>query len=129
MVNTMKLWLAVSVSAGAAALLSANAFVAPALLLTPRKQAGATTAGPLFLAGFGSAKTTSKGKKGGVDGKLKPKQQWDRFIDMKRDNRVSVAVRIEGTEEWIEVGHIKSKENKYTELAVARQRALIAEVG
>ena len=88
--------------------------------------------GPLFLAGFGSSKSNGKGKAKGksksTDGKLKPKQQWDRYLDMKRSQKKAVAVRIEGTEEWIEVGKVKSNEDMYTELAVARQRALIAEV-
>jgi len=74
------------------------------------------------------------------DVKLKPKAQWDRFLDMKRGaTRIRVAVKSinnndnDGTPpgnvdgEWLEVGHIKSVDDAYTAMAVARQRALIAE--
>lgn len=62
--------------------------------------------------------------------KLKPKQQWDRYSDFKREPKVQVAVRIQDGEsdEWLIVGRVKSKESKYTEAAVFRQRAIIAEV-
>ena len=63
--------------------------------------------------------------------KLKPKAQWDRFLAMKGANRVRVAVRTTNTDaddsEWLEVGHVKSVDDAHTALAVARQRALIAE--
>lgn len=61
--------------------------------------------------------------------KLKPKAQWDRFLGMKGSNRVRVAVRTTNTDEneWLQVGHIKSVNDEFTALAVARQRALIAE--
>lgn len=74
---------------------------------------------------------------GGGDGKkkakklvkLKPKSQWDRFVGMKGASRIRVAVRTTNAEdsEWLQVGHIKSVDDAYTALAVARQRALIAE--
>ena len=65
--------------------------------------------------------------------KLKPKAQWDRFLGMKgaESTRIRVAVRTvnnseeEEEDEWLQVGHVKSVNNAYTELAVARQRALI----
>ena len=78
--------------------------------------------------GFGA------GKDKDITSKIKPKGQWDRYTSM--DNKtappVRVAVRILNEavdEEWIEVGYVKSQDNLFTEAAVARQRALIAEVG
>lgn len=63
---------------------------------------------------------------------------------MKRETAVRVAVRTTSTEdggdgddgnddnddaeEWLEVGNVKSVDSQYTALAVARQRALIADV-
>ena len=102
----------------------------------------------LRMAGFGGGGgggATSKKKGGGknrpkknktppVTAGYKPKQQWDRYSDLKRETKIRVAVRIlddDGDEEnndWLEVGRIKSKENSYTAIAVALQRALIAEV-
>ena len=88
-------------------------------------------------AGFGGGSNNNQKKKKkssstGADAKLKPKQQWDRYSELKRENKIRVGVRIVGEEndkhdEWLEVGRIKSKENKYTEMAVYRQRAIIAE--
>jgi len=76
--------------------------------------------------GFGA------GKDKDVASKIKPKGQWDRYTSM--DNKtappVRVAVRIlnEADDgEWVEVGYVKSQDNLFTEAAVARQRALIAE--
>jgi predicted lactoylglutathione lyase len=65
------------------------------------------------------------------DGKLKPMQQWNRYKDLKGEPKIRVGVRIIGDDDnkdWFEVGRIKSKESKYTEMAVFRQRAIIAEV-
>lgn len=36
-------------------------------------------------------------------------------------------MRIKDTEEWMEVGRVKSDKDEFTEVAIARQRALIAE--
>ena len=72
--------------------------------------------------GFGSGPKKKK------EVKLKPKQQWDRYLDFKKEKKVRVAVRVVGGEEWLEVGSVKSKDNGFTEISVARQRALIAEV-
>ncbi|KAL7570017.1 hypothetical protein ACA910_017061 [Epithemia clementina (nom. ined.)] len=72
--------------------------------------------------GFGG--TGDKQKK---EAKLKPKQQWDRFLDLKKENKIRVAVRVSEDGEWLEVGNVRSKESKYTEYALAKQRALIAE--
>ena len=74
--------------------------------------------------------------------KLKPKQQWDRYMDLKASDKVRVGVRVCATvaasssdsadapaaNDWLEVGHVKSAPDVTTEVAVARQRALIAEV-
>ena len=62
--------------------------------------------------------------------KLKPKQQWDRYSEFKREPKIHVGVRIKGDDssEWMEVGRVKSKDSQYTEAAVFRQRAIIAEV-
>jgi hypothetical protein len=42
--------------------------------------------------------------------------------------KVKVAVRVKGADEWIEAGHVKSIDNAYTGLAVIKQKALIADV-
>jgi hypothetical protein len=86
----------------------------------------------LYLAGgFGGGGAAADKKKKGastVSTALKPKQQWDRYSDLKKEDKIRVATRIVGEEGWLDVGRIKSKDNLYTEIAVARQRALIAEV-
>jgi hypothetical protein len=89
----------------------------------------------LFAGGFGGAGGEKSPKKKGKtatskESKLKPKQQWDRYQDMKGEPKIRVAIRCkeDESEEWLEVGRVKSKENEYTVVAVARQRALIAEV-
>ena len=75
--------------------------------------------------GFGGDDKNKKKK----EVKLKPKQQWDRFLDMKKEKKIRVAVQVsEADDEWLEIGNVRSKEDKHTEYAVARQRALIAEV-
>ena len=76
-----------------------------------------------LFAGFGA----SGGKKK-KEIKLKPKQQWDRFLDMKTEAKIRVAVRVSEDDEWLAVGSVRSKDDKLTEVAVFRQRALIAEV-
>ena len=98
-----------------------------------------------FGAGGGSSSNNKKKKKKKVVQKLKPKQQWDRYCDLKTENRVRVAVRLQedasgessdndnnnnnnNNSEWLEVGRVKSKDNAYTELAVMKQKAIIAEV-
>mmetsp|Transcript_12230 Transcript_12230/g.34964 ORF Transcript_12230/g.34964 Transcript_12230/m.34964 type:complete len:220 (+) Transcript_12230:120-779(+) len=87
----------------------------------------------LHAGGFGAGgmgkKSGGKKKKKTTETKLKPKQQWDRYSDFKREPKIQVAVRIkdEDSDEWLVVGRVKSKDNKYTEAAVFRQRAIIAE--
>jgi len=88
----------------------------------------------LFMAGFGGSSSSSK-KKGKRDKKttvvLKPKQQWDRFLSWKKSTSVMVAVRVANDDstlgQWLEVGKIKSEDDKYTEIAVVSQRGIIAE--
>ena len=80
---------------------------------------------PLAAGGFGGS--NKKSKKPAVQKKLKPKQQWDRYLDMKKEIAKKVGVRLED-DEWLAVGKIRSKASEYTEQAVALQRALIAEV-
>ena len=85
-------------------------------------------------AGFGAAGGSSKkNKQTKTESKLKPKQQWDRYCtDLKKETARRVAVRVAGDgeedNEWLGVGNIKSEGGKYTEVAVARQRALIVDV-
>lgn len=82
--------------------------------------------------GGGTSKASKASKKTKVN-KLKPKAQWDRFLDMKGAARIRVAVSSSATSSadesdvWMEVGHVKSKDDAYTALAVARQRALIVD--
>lgn len=72
---------------------------------------------------------TKKKKNAEKEKKLKPKQQWDRYSDFKLEPKIHVGVRIKGddSEEWMEVGRVKSKDSQYTEAAVFRQRAIIAD--
>ncbi len=92
---------------------------------------GVTIAAPesttsLQMAGFGAGGDDKKKK----ETKLKPKHQWDRFSELKKENKIRVAVKVVDSDsgEWLEVGAVKSAENAYTEYAVARQRTLIIEV-
>jgi len=75
-------------------------------------------------AGFGGGAASSKKKQ---ETKLKPKQQWDRYVDLKQEERVAVGVQIDGTDEWLDCGWVKSQGSKYTSDAVFKQRVLIAE--
>lgn len=86
----------------------------------------------LFAGGFGGGGSTKgiEKKSSSKQSKLKPKQQWDRFLALKATTKVPVGVRMkeDDTEDWIQVGHVRSKEDAYTEVSVTMQRALIAEV-
>jgi len=91
----------------------------------------------LFAGGFGGgggASTKNKvDKKSSASKqiiKLKPKQQWDRYLAMKGTKKIPVGIRMkeDETEDWIQVGYVRSKDDAYTEVSVAMQRALIAEV-
>lgn len=88
---------------------------------------------PLFAGGFGGGGKKSKGssnKSASKPTKLKPKQQWDRYLDMKTETKIAVGVRMkeDDSDDWFQVGHIRSKDGAHTTLSVAIQRALIAEV-
>jgi hypothetical protein len=73
--------------------------------------------------GFGGGST----KQNKDSSKLKPKQQWDRYLSFKKERAIPVGVRVD--ENWLEVGSIKSKDDATpVEVTVTRQRALIAEV-
>mmetsp|Transcript_2158 Transcript_2158/g.3106 ORF Transcript_2158/g.3106 Transcript_2158/m.3106 type:complete len:196 (+) Transcript_2158:153-740(+) len=81
-----------------------------------------------YMAGFGSSGGKKNSPKKVKDLKLKPKQQWDRYNSMKNETALRVGVRVQTTDsEWLEVGRVKSKGNKSPEVAVAKQRVLIAE--
>ena len=101
-----------------------NAFVtAPRLMSPPSIISG--TPSSLGMAGFGAAPSNKKKK----EIKIKPKAQWDRYTDMKKVPVVRVAVQKTGQDaEWLEVGRVRAKDEVATEVAVARQRALIADV-
>lgn len=66
--------------------------------------------------------------------KLKPKQQWDRYMELKGCPKIKVGIRATNKKgdgsaaDWLEVGHVKFQEDVGAQVAVARQRALIAEV-
>ena len=96
-----------------------HAFFMPPCTSFTRKQSPV-----VMMAGFGAAKESSK-----KEPRLKPKAQWDRYSDLKKELTIRVAVRVmkEG-EEWLEVGRVRSRDNQYTETAIARQRAVIADV-
>jgi hypothetical protein len=82
------------------------------------------------MAGFGG----EKNKKKDTPIKLKPKLQWDRYATLKTADKVQVGIRLinddaEATSsDWLEVGRVKIKDNENIPLAVAMQRAIIAEV-
>lgn len=86
----------------------------------------------LWGGGFGDAAASTNRK----EVKLKPKQQWDRYIALKKESAVPVGVRVvaspsEGEGDnanWLEVGAVKRLAEISTDVAVARQRALLVEV-
>lgn len=80
----------------------------------------------LSMAGFGGSVSSKKQKKGASLPKLKAKKQWERYDDLKGSQSVKVGVRIKGEGEWMEVGNVRSADENI-EMAIARQRALIAE--
>ncbi len=127
----------------AGCLLSLDAFN-PTMISKPPTRAGSSASASssssvLFAGGFGGGGGASTNNNNKVDKKkkasskqikLKPKQQWDRYIALKGTTKIPVGVRMkeDETEEWIKVGYVRSKEDEYTEISVATQRALIAEV-
>jgi hypothetical protein len=104
--------------------LSSSSAIIPGVTIAASGPASTTTS--LAMAGFG-ADDKSKKKK---ETKLKPKQQWDRFSDLKKEEKIRVAVKAVDSDsgDWLEVGFVRSAENAYTDFAVARQRSLIIEV-
>ena len=87
----------------------------------------------LQMAGFGGAggggkSASSKKKKDNTKNKnkLKPKRQWNQYLDMKDSKSIPVAVRA-NADDWLEVGAVKSKDNAHTEAAVIRHRVLISD--
>ena len=95
----------------------------------------------LQMAGFGGG-SSAGGKKGKKNAKknpppltLKPKQQWDRYANLKASTAVRVGVRVvkdgqddDEANEWLETGKVKSENNESIESAVMMQRGIIAEV-
>mmetsp|Transcript_19972 Transcript_19972/g.29918 ORF Transcript_19972/g.29918 Transcript_19972/m.29918 type:complete len:220 (+) Transcript_19972:95-754(+) len=90
----------------------------------------------LQMAGFGGGGSTKKGGKNKKKTKkdtpivLKPKQQWDRYANLKAATGFKVAVRVvdgDDGNEWLETGKVKSENDESTEMAVALQRGIIAE--
>lgn len=76
-----------------------------------------------WAGGFGGG-----GNNGGPT-KLKPKQQWDRYLALKDGSSCNVGVRCEGSDEWLRVGSVKAQTSVVdVATAVVRQRALIADV-
>jgi len=83
-----------------------------------------------FGGGGGMGASSKKKKAAKKETKLKPKAQWDRYAALKKDSAVRVGVKIVGSssdDDWLDVGRIKSKGNANTDIAIARQRALIAD--
>jgi len=124
----------------AGCLLSLDAFN-PTMISKPPTRAGSSASASssssvLFAGGFGGGGASAnnnkvdKKKASSKQIKLKPKQKWDRYIALKGTTKIPVGVRMkeDETEEWIKVGYVRSKEDEYTEISVATQRALIAEV-
>ena len=81
----------------------------------------------LWGAGFGDSASSNK-----KEAKLKPKQQWDRYVALKKEPSVAVGVKVVSaaseTDAWLEVGAVKRQAEISIEVAVARQRALLVEV-
>ena len=98
--------------------------------LVPAHLHSRTGRSTLQAGGFGGGGTGGGSQKKKKEKKLKPKQQWDRYSDMlKKADKIQVAVRVAGASgEWLPIGYVKSKDNQYTQVAVVRQRALIADV-
>ena len=88
------------------------------------------------MAGFGAPSGNKKSKKKSSSAtpiKLKPKLQWDRYLAMKESTIITVAVQKinndgDTTDDgWTDVGYVRSLNDELIDVAVARQRALIAE--
>lgn len=101
-----------------------QSFTIHAFVTAPPRLVSAPSTLSLGMAGFGGAPSNKQKK----ELKIKPKAQWDRYTDMKKVPMVRVAVRKTDTDDWLEVGRVRAKDKVTTEIAVARQRALIADV-
>jgi hypothetical protein len=100
-----------------------QSFTIHAFVTEPPRLVSAPSTLSLGMAGFGGAPSNKQKK----ELKIKPKAQWDRYTDMKKVPMVRVAVRKTDTDDWLEVGRVRAKDKVTTEIAVARQRALIAD--
>jgi hypothetical protein len=102
----------------------------PAPGVAQRRVSATFSSSSLPMAGFGAKDSKKK------DAKLKPKQQWDRYTsaDLKGSEIFRAGVKIidrsdagEAGVEWMQAGWVRSKGDAYTEAAVIRQKALIAD--
>jgi hypothetical protein len=90
------------------------------------------SAGTLYMAGFGAAASSSSSS-GDSASKLKPKGQWDRYLDLKQATSHTVGVKAASAEEsdndgdWLVVGQVRCRDETLLTAAVARQRGLIAD--
>jgi hypothetical protein len=87
--------------------------------------------GTLYMAGFGAA-TSSSSSSGDSASKLKPKGQWDRYLDLKQATSYTVGVKEAADEsdndgDWLVVGQVRCRDETLLTAAVARQRGLIAD--
>jgi hypothetical protein len=91
------------------------------------------------MAGFGGGGAKSRNdiknkKQKDTPIKLKPKLQWDRYSALKNADKAQVGIRLTNDDagatssDWLEVGRVKIKDSENVPLAVAIQRAIIAEV-
>jgi hypothetical protein len=85
---------------------------------------------PLFATGGFGGSSSNSDTNSKKSTPLKPKQQWDRYLAMKDATKYRVAVRKEQevATEWMCVGAVKSGADVTVDVAVARQRSLIADV-
>ncbi len=116
---------------------SVTSFVVPATpsssSVTTHHVVGSQT--QLFMAGFGGGGggggmgSSKKDKNKVTLPKLKAKTQWDRYSDLKQCKKVRVGVKLANEEDgdWMEVGRVRSENDEHTLVAIARQRALIAD--
>jgi hypothetical protein len=102
----------------------------PAPGVAQRRVSASFSSSSLPMAGFGAKDSKKK------DAKLKPKQQWDRYTsdDLKGSEIFRAGVKVidrsdagEAGVEWMHAGWVRSKGDAYTEAAVIRQKALIAD--
>eukprot|EP00977_Amphora_coffeiformis_P028468 scaffold35293_cov260-Amphora_coffeaeformis.AAC.4 len=137
LLSTARAWISPPAAILGRVSVSVSVPVSMSKLSPPSSSTNAVTSTTALQAGGGfGGGGGSKKKSSSSEAKLKPKAQWDRFLEMKKGaTRIRVAVKTTSNDndsndeegEWLEVGHVKSAEDKYTALAVARQRALIAE--